>query len=89
MSHHDHLHEVARLLESAGEAHHDVEEEPGHDWSLWYARYLLDHGITAHIGYQPDLDRLAGWLRVADERYRASAPDTPWPQFYAEMIDEV
>ena len=82
------IEELTRLLAGAGRAHHEAVGGPNPGWPEWYAQHLLDHGIADHLGFEPTLSQLADWLQRADEKHRAEAPESPWPPYYAELIEE-
>jgi hypothetical protein len=75
------------ILDAAAEAHHDVDEEPGHDWARWYAEYL-HREVVALTQSHPSLETLIGWLREADTRYGSEGSDADWPDRYATWILE-
>jgi len=81
---------VAALLHEAGETHHIVYrivdgDDP--DWASWYADWLLTLSELPQIlGTTPVRSQLV-WLLVSlDKEYGATAPEQPWPQWYAERI---
>lgn len=76
----------ARLLGSAGRAHHEAVGGPNPGWPQWYAKFLVDNDIADHVGFQPTVDEVADWLKRADAMHRAEAPEQPWPPYYAEVI---
>ncbi len=83
---------VAALLHEAGETHHLVYrivdgDDP--DWASWYADWLLSLSELQEIlGVKLVRSELVSVLVGLDKEYTASAPDTPWPQWYAERIVE-
>jgi hypothetical protein len=88
----DKVDRIAALLHEAGETHHVVYrivdgDDP--DWASWYADWLLNLSELPDIlGTKPVRSELV-WLLVSlDKDYTASQPDTPWPQWYAELIVE-
>ena len=83
----DRVRRLARLLGSAGRAHHAEVGGPNPGWPEWYADHV-HADIADHIGFEPTIDQVAGWLREADEHHRLEAPDESWPQFYARYILE-
>ena len=83
----DKVRQLARLLGSAGRAHHAEFGGPNPGWPEWYAAHVHPD-IAEHVGFEPTVDQVADWLREADERHRLEAPDDPWPQFYATHILE-
>jgi hypothetical protein len=81
---------VAALLHEAGETHHRVYrivdgDDP--DWASWYADWLTSLSeLPKILGAKPVRSELV-WLLVGlDKDYSESAPDTPWPQWYAERV---
>ena len=83
----DAIRQFSRLLASAGRAHHEAVGAPSDTWAEWYAEFLLPD-IGDHVGFQPTLEQVTGWLTEADRHHRAEAPDERWPGFYARWILE-
>lgn len=81
----DTVRRLGRLLAEAGRAHHAEFDGPHAGWPEWYASYILPD-IDEIVGFRPTVAQVAGWLRTADERHRAEAPDEAWPPFYARLI---
>ena len=69
---------LVELLTEAGEAHHHFEEETlkrrDDDWAAWYARYLMEHGVTEALGSGTDGVTLATELERLGEAYAAEKP---------------
>lgn len=43
---------ITAALVDAAAAHHEYEKTLGHrddDWASWYARFLVEHGVTIHV----------------------------------------
>lgn len=76
---------LGRLFGAAANAHHEATGGSNPAWPQWYAEFL-DGRIDDVLGFSPGADKIAEWLTWADERYRADAPDSPWPYYYAELI---
>ena len=58
---------------------------PNPGWPEWYAAYVHP-AIFEHVGFEPTVAEVADWLREADERHRAEAPNENWPRYYAQLI---
>jgi hypothetical protein len=83
----DNVSRLKGLLVSAARAHHAEFGGPNPGWPEWYAAYIHPE-IGTHVGFEPSVEQVAGWLRQADELYRAEARDESWPSFYARWILE-
>jgi hypothetical protein len=77
--------ELGRLFGAVARSHHEETGGVNPNWAHWYAGRLSGQ-IDPLIGYSPEAEEIEAWLVEADRRYRAEAPDVPWPFFYAEMI---
>jgi hypothetical protein len=83
---------IAALLNEAGETHHRVYriadgDDP--DWASWYADWLLTLSeLPQLLGTRPVRSELVWLLVTLDKDYTHAAPDTPWPEWYAERIVE-
>lgn len=82
----DRARQFSRLLGSAGRAHHAEFGGPNPEWPEWYAAFLVDNGIADHVGFEATVEQVAEWLRAADAKHRAEAPEERWPPYYAEFI---
>ena len=78
---------LGRLLASAGRAHHAEFGGPNDGWPEWYAAQVHP-AIHEYVDSEPSVDEVAEWLREADVRHRAGAPDERWPRYYARVILE-
>jgi hypothetical protein len=78
--------DLTRLLGSAGRAHHEAFGGPNPEWPEWYATFLVDNGISTHVGFDPDVEVVADWLCRADEQHRSEASEERWPPYYAALI---
>lgn len=82
----DKVTELGRLLGAVASDHHEAHRAgPSPHWAEWYAARLQGE-LGPYVGFEPTVDEIAGWLREADERYRAENPDVRWPFYYAELI---
>lgn len=84
--------QLAALLHEVGETHHVVfrisdGEDP--DWASWYADWLSDHSELPQILGGPPVRSELVWLLVqADKDYTRTAPQEPWPDWYAHRVLE-
>jgi glutaredoxin len=84
------LKELTELFEETGKAHHQAfidtdGEDP--EWPLWYAEYL-EKRLQPFLAAPMTRSRLVFCLVGADNEHRATASDTPWPEFYATHVLE-
>jgi hypothetical protein len=81
---------VAALLEEAAETHHVVyriTDGVDEDWASWYANWLIDLSeLPDLLGSRPTRSHLVHALVECDRDHNASAPDEPWPRFYAQTL---
>lgn len=77
--------ELGRLFGAVARGHHEETGGENPDWAQWYASRLQGQ-IDPLVGFSPTAGDIKDWLIEADQRYRAEAPEVPWPYFYAEMI---
>jgi hypothetical protein len=83
---------IASLLHEAGETHHQVfrivdGDDP--DWASWYADWLLKLSeLPQLLGTTPVRSELVWMLVSLDKDYTAASPDVPWPDWYAERIQQ-
>lgn len=85
MADRDKVTELGRLLGAVATEHHEATGGVSTRWAEWYAARLQGE-IDSYVGFEPSADDITEWLRAADEKYRESEPDIPWPYFYAELI---
>ncbi|MGH8871207.1 MAG: hypothetical protein ACRDWS_04455 [Acidimicrobiia bacterium] len=85
MADRDKVTQLGRLLGAVARDHHEATGGESPRWAEWYAARLRGD-IDSFVGFEPTADQIAGWLRQADEMYRAEKPEKPWPYFYAELI---
>ena len=84
---------IAALLREAKSAHGAYEATVlggicDGAWSIWYANYLLDHGLSEQLGGEAALtvDRLADMLSDLAADDEREQPPTPWTDAYARAI---
>jgi hypothetical protein len=80
--------EIANLLGEASAAHNVYEESElggvyDQQWSVWYAAYLVEHGIGNILGQATTPEKLAEQLKGYDLEYRAEPREEGWPVYYA------
>ena len=76
---------LARLIDAAGQAHHEAIGGADPEWPEWYANQMYP-AVLAHVDSNPSVDEVAQWLAEADELHRTAAPEAPWAEFYADTI---
>jgi hypothetical protein len=84
---------IARLLAETEAAHGDYEATAlgggrDEDWPVWYATYLLEHGLPDFLPHAENLGavRLGAILKQLDADYRREQPGSEWPTYYAERL---
>ena len=82
---------LALLLAEAGSAHGGYEAAKlggvyDEQWPVWYARYLVAHGIGAFLGRTVTVEEVATLLSDCDAAYKRENPATGWPDFYAQRL---
>ena len=57
-------------------------------WPAWYAAYLLDHGLAAHLpgAQNVDVANLTAMLARLAAEYERGDQSSPWPDVYAQGI---
>jgi hypothetical protein len=81
---------VIDLLRASGPAHHHAYQHTNGDdpeWPLWYADYLYA-GLQEGLGRTFTKSELVYWLVRADKEYKANAPNTDWPTYYAGLFTD-
>jgi hypothetical protein len=82
--------QIAALLHEAGETHHQVYrivDGNDADWASWYAQWLLTLSeLPDLLGAAPVRSELVYQLVALDKEYTATAPDEPWPHYYAGAL---
>lgn len=82
--------QLAELFKKTGQAHHQAFIETDGkdpDWPIWYANYLQDR-LTPFLAAPLTRSRLVFCLVATDDEHRATNPDAPWPEYYAERVLE-
>ena len=81
---------IGKLLSATGHAHHkafEVTDGADPDWPIWYAEYSKDT-FADQFGMSFTKSELIYCLMNASFEHDARAPDSEWPQFYAnEIVD--
>jgi glutaredoxin len=81
---------VGKLLLDTGHAHHkafEVTDGADPDWPIWYAEYSKDT-FAEQFGMSFTKSELIYCLMSANFEHDARAPDSEWPEFYANEIVE-
>ena len=81
---------IGKLLLDTGRAHHEafgVTDGADPDWPIWYAEYSKDT-FSEQFGMSFTKSQLIYCLMNADFEHEARAPDSDWPEFYANEIVE-
>jgi glutaredoxin len=81
---------LAALFEQTGQDHHEAFRDTGGEdpeWPLWYAEHLQDR-LQPFLAAPLTRSRLVFCLIGADDEYRATESDVPWPQYYAHRFLE-
>ena len=83
---------IAKLLQQVGEVHHMVfadTQGADDDWATFYSDWLLRHSdLPRLLGRRPVRSHLTRDLVELDESYAKAAPSNPWPQWYAQRLQE-
>ena len=83
--------DITRLLLQAQDAHHEYEEneldgEYDEEWPAWYAAYVIEHGLSAHLSQPVSVDRLTEFLIDCNARYEESSAQESWHEFAAAAM---
>ena len=81
---------IGQLLLDTGHAHHkafEVTDGADPEWPIWYAEYTKDT-FAEQFGMYFSQSQLIYCLMNASFEHEARAPDTEWPEFYADEIVE-
>ncbi len=81
---------IGKLLLDTGHAHHkafEVTDGADPDWPIWYAEYSKDT-FAEQFGMNFTKSQLIYCLMNADFEHEARAPNSDWPEFYANEIVE-
>ncbi len=82
--------EIAELLTQTGQAHHKAfaaTDGADPDWPIWYADYAKGP-FAERFGMNFSKTQLVYCLMKADIEHQARAPESSWPEFYANEIVE-
>jgi hypothetical protein len=80
---------MAELLHEAAEAHHGAyaaTDGVDPDWSIWYADYLIEHGLGKLLGATFLKSDLIYLLVGVDKEQVAVAPGGNWERYYADYF---
>ncbi len=81
---------IVALLMETGHAHHDAfaaTDGADPDWPIWYADYARDK-FAERFGMEFHKSQLVYCLMKADIEHQGRAPDSSWPEFYADHMLE-
>jgi hypothetical protein len=83
--------EASRLLAAAGAAHgvYETTELGGvydQNWPVWYATWLLEHGLGELLMRPLTVPELADALAACDAAHRRERPAQSWPDYYAPRL---
>lgn len=82
--------DIASLLTQTGHAHHEAfaaTDGADPDWPIWYADYAKAL-FAERFGMSFSKSQLIYCLMKADIEHQARAPESSWPEFYANEIVE-
>jgi len=82
--------QLIELLVETGQAHHAAflaADGADPDWAIWYASHLQEP-VARQLDMKFHKSQLIYCLMDADIEHRLRAPDTTWPEFYADQIIE-
>lgn len=82
--------ELARLLRETSKAHHAAfRASDGFDpeWASWYAPYLQTR-LGDRLGREVTRSELTYLLIKAERQQAAAGDESPWPQYYADVLLE-
>jgi hypothetical protein len=85
--------EMAGLLTEASAAHNEFEQRElngvyDQEWPVWYAEYLVKHGIGERLGEAITAEKLARLLAQYDKEYTTQKRQESWPDYYAAQLLE-
>lgn len=86
--------ELVDLLQRAGAAHGVYEREElnsvyDQQWSVWYAGWLLENGLSALLNTPFDLNMLGKLLHDLNEELKQAQTDETWARFTARRLIEL
>ncbi len=82
--------QLAELFMATGKSHHaafEATDGVDPDWSIWYADHLKDP-LAQQLHMDFHKSQLIYRLMNADIEHQARAPDSNWPDFYADQFIE-
>ena len=80
---------ITALLHQTGEDHLATHQETKGDdpeWPLWYADYLLEHGLAPLLEAKLLKSDLIYLLVLVDKQQKSEAPGAQWEQYYADFF---
>lgn len=80
---------LAALLHQTAEDHHVAYKETDGvdpDWSIWYARHLLENGVEQLLDAKLLMSDLIYLLVLADKQQMSEAPGAHWENYYADFF---
>jgi hypothetical protein len=82
---------LAALLTQAGNAHHTYEQtvlkgKYDEDWSVWYADYVIQHGLGNIINQPVTTEQLSQFLSESYQVYQQENPTQNWEDYTAEKM---
>lgn len=83
--------QIARLLAEAGAAHHHYEQTAlrgvyDQEWPVWYAGYILDHGLNYLLRRPVNRETLGQFLLKSNEMRQKLVPEPNWLEYTAHDI---
>ena len=88
-----HVKQIANLLSLASSAHHTYEKTIlqgvyDQEWSVWYANFIIKHGLPGLLGRMPEASRLGQYLSEIYETYEQAGSTQHWTDYTARKIAE-
>ena len=80
---------IAALLHQTGEEHFATHQETNGDdpdWSIWYANYLLEHGLAPLLEATLLKSDLIYLLVLVDKQQKSEAPGAQWEKYYTDFF---
>ncbi len=89
----DRTEEIAALLDQAGQAHARYEKTElngvyDQDWARWYARYVVEQGISALLGHAVTVDQMAAFFSASYARFQQAQSGEGWETYTARDMQE-
>jgi hypothetical protein len=83
---------IAALMDEASNVHgayYRIIAGDDDDWATFYSEWLVNHSeLPDLLGRKPIRAELTAALVKLDRDYSDQSPDQPWPQWYAERLDQ-